>query len=269
MLVESLVKGGQFSVIERKALDKVLAEQNFSNSDRADATTAAKIGKMLGVEYIVLGSITQFGRDDQQTNVGGKALGGFGSKYGLGGIGVKKSKAVVGLTARLVNTDTGEILSVANGRGESTRSGTGLLGSGGASGTAIGGVVDMTSSNFANTILGEACTAAVQNLGNQLTQQSTNLPTKTVVVSGLVADVSGNTLVLNVGSKAGVRVGDKLQIKRVGREIRDPATGKVIRRTEEMLGDLAITEVDELSAVGKYTGVAGVKVGDAARTPGQ
>jgi len=70
MLVQKLVEDGKFSVIERNALDKVLGEQNFSNSDRADASTAAKIGKVLGVDAIIIGSITQFGRDDQHTNVG-------------------------------------------------------------------------------------------------------------------------------------------------------------------------------------------------------
>ncbi len=47
MLVDRLVNDGTYSVIERKALDKILAEQNFSNSDRADPTSAAKIGKLL------------------------------------------------------------------------------------------------------------------------------------------------------------------------------------------------------------------------------
>src|ERR1700760_379313 len=62
MLVQKLVQDGKYSVIERNALDKVLGEQNFSNSDRADATTAAKIGRVLGVDAIIIGSITQFGR---------------------------------------------------------------------------------------------------------------------------------------------------------------------------------------------------------------
>src|SRR5580698_11581111 len=76
MLIEKLVKDGQYSVIERAALDKLLAEQNFSNSDRANPTSAAKIGQLLGVDTIIIGSITQFGRDDKHTNIGG---GGFGS----------------------------------------------------------------------------------------------------------------------------------------------------------------------------------------------
>src|ERR1035441_4560387 len=36
ILVDKLVNDGVYSVIERKQLDKILAEQNFSNSDRAD-----------------------------------------------------------------------------------------------------------------------------------------------------------------------------------------------------------------------------------------
>src|SRR5580692_9345077 len=53
LLVTGLVKDGSYSVIERKALDKIMAEQNFSNSNRADSTSAARIGKILGVDAIV------------------------------------------------------------------------------------------------------------------------------------------------------------------------------------------------------------------------
>ena len=73
LMVERLVNDGVFSVIERKALDKILAEQNFSNSDRVDANSAAKIGRLLGVDAIIKGSITQFGRDDKSTNYGAGA----------------------------------------------------------------------------------------------------------------------------------------------------------------------------------------------------
>src|SRR5690349_2406374 len=36
LLVNQLVNDGTYRVIERQALDKILKEQNFSNSDRAD-----------------------------------------------------------------------------------------------------------------------------------------------------------------------------------------------------------------------------------------
>ena len=71
LLVTYLVKDGSYSVIERKALDKIMAEQNFSNSDRANPNSAAKIGKLLGVDAIIVGSITQFGNETKNMNLGG------------------------------------------------------------------------------------------------------------------------------------------------------------------------------------------------------
>lgn len=260
MLVEELIKGGAYSVIERKALDKLLAEQNFSNSDRADPASAARLGRLLGVDAIIVGSITQFGRDDRQVG-----LGGFGrsvGKYGLGGTSVRSSKAVVAVTARLVNVETGEILAVTTGSGESKRSGTSLLGAGGSGGSAGGGAMDMQSTNFANTILGEATRHAVEQLGKQLTANSTRIEATVRPVEGLVADVTGNTLVINVGTRAGVRPGMTLSVRRMSREIKDPATGRVIRKIEETLGTLTITEADEESAVGTFTGATPPKVGD-------
>src|SRR3954465_9555371 len=119
LLVTYLVKDGTYSVIERKALDKIMAEQNFSNSDRANPTSAAKLGKLLGVDAIITGSITQFGGETKNTNVGG--VGGGLGKIGLGGFGQKKTKAIVAIDARMIDIDTAEILGVADGKGESQR----------------------------------------------------------------------------------------------------------------------------------------------------
>lgn len=262
ILVDRLVKSGTYDVVERKAISKIIAEQNFSNSDRADAGTAAKLGRVLGVDAIIIGSITQFGRDDKTTSIGGQAIGGRLGRYGLGGIGRKQAKAVVGINARMISTDTALILATAAGAGESQRSGTALLGSGGTAANHAGGAVDMSSSNFADTILGEAVHAAVGQLATQLEQQASRLPQKTVNVQGLVADVAGDTVILNVGTKAGVKVGDRLRVERPVREVRDPSTGKVIRRITDQVGEVAVTEADEASSVGKFTGSAPPKVGD-------
>lgn len=267
LLVDKLVNDGTYSVIERKALDKIIAEQNFSNSDRADPSSAAKIGKILGVDAIIIGSITQFGRDDKKTSVGGAGLGGVTGRFGLGGVAKKDSKAVVAITARMINTDTGEILASATGTGESSRSGTSLIGAGG-SNTALGaGGLDMSSSNFANSILGEAVRSSVNSVAQQLESKAGAMPVKTVAIDGMVADASGDgTLILNVGSTAGVKVGDRLAVKRVGRKITDPATGKVLRQVEDAIGQVTITEVDAGSSVGKFSGTGTPKVGDVVKS---
>ena len=268
LMVTKLVNDGVYKVIERKAIDKILAEQNLSNSDRANPDTAAKIGRILGLDAIVIGSITQFGRDDQNRSIGGGMFGSIAGKYGrgLGNVGSKKAKAVVVISARMVDTNTAEILAAANGKGESTRSGTSLLGEGNSATAGGGGHYDMGSSNFGATILGEAVSGAVADTAKQLENSAGKLPTKVITVSGLVADVTGNTLILNVGTKAGVKVGDHLGVFRKGREIRDPATGKVLKTVETRLGDVTITEADETSSTGTYSGSTPPKVGDAAKT---
>lgn len=267
LLINRLVNDGTFRIIERREIDKLMKEQNFSNSDRADPSSAAKIGKLLGVDTIIIGDITQFGRDDSSKGAGGGGLSRWGSKYGLGSASVHQSKAVVAITARTIDVNTGEILASVSGRGESSRSGTNLLGGGGSNGGAGGGNLDMSSSNFGQTIIGEAVTAAVSQLATNLEQKAGNLPHTTVQINGLVADATGNSITINVGSRGGVKVGDRLLVTRVSRVIKDPATGKPLRTIEDPVGEMQVTSVDESSAVGTFTGSGQPKIGDTVKNP--
>jgi curli biogenesis system outer membrane secretion channel CsgG len=241
-----------------------LAEQNFSNSDRANPATAAKIGQILGVDAIIMGSITKFGRDDKSKSYGGLGVG--PRAFGIGGIKKNEAKAVCAISARLVDTSTGEILAAVTGEGESKRSGTSLIGGGGGGGGAGIGGFDTHASNFGQTLLGEAVTQAVTDVGSQLGTSAANVPTRKVTVSGVVADVSGNTLIINVGSKTGLKVGDVLEISHAGRQIKDPATGKVLKTITTKIGEGTVTEIDVDSATLNFSG-SGAKVGDVARTP--
>jgi curli biogenesis system outer membrane secretion channel CsgG len=264
LLVKYLVQDGTYSVIERQVLDKIVAEQNFSNSDRANPNSAAKIGQLLGVDAIIVGAVTQFGNDTKNTNVGGGG-GGFGG-FGIGGIHHSNTKAIVNIDARIVNIDTAEILGVAEGHGESSRSSTGLLGGGGNWHGFGGGAVDFGSSDFQQTILGEAVKNSVEQLSAGLIADNTKVSVRTIVVSGLVAAVDSGQIVLNVGAKAGLKVGDQLSVERVTREIKDPATGQVIRRLTNPVGVIRVTDVDDISAVASPVSGAGFKVGDAVKT---
>lgn len=258
MIVTDLVRDGTYSVIERKQLDKILAEQNFTNTDRANPATAAKIGKVLGVNAIVIGTITQFGMEDKKIGAGGLSnrLGGV-----LGRVGTQKGKANVVIDARVVDTETAEILAVASGKGLSTRSGVDLAGVGGGA----GGGIDMSSSNFQETIIGEATRQAVDELTRQLVEQAEKIQTTKIDINGLVADVADNILVLNVGKNQGLNVGDVVAIERVVRQVKDPATGQVIRTVTQAIGTAKITSVDDRSAEAAFSGVGQPKVGDAVK----
>ena len=151
------------------------------------------------MDAIIVGSITQFGNDTKNTGVGGVGAG-LG-RFGLGGVSQKQSKAIVGLTARVVSVDTGEILAVAEGKGESKRTSTSLIGGGGSWGGFGGGAVNFGSSDFQNTIIGEAVKAAVEKMSATVVAERGKVAVRAVAVQGLVAAVAGTQVILNVGPR--------------------------------------------------------------------
>jgi curli biogenesis system outer membrane secretion channel CsgG len=159
-VVDALVNDGSFRVIERKKLDTVLAEQDFSASDRADPSAAklSKVGKVLGIRYIIAGSITKFATESRGGAVRVKGI----------GIGGKKAKSEVNLTARLIDTTTGEILISAKGHGESSKGG-------GASFDKGGFGVGTNSEEWRNSGLGDAQEQACNDLVVQLVAKKARL----------------------------------------------------------------------------------------------
>jgi curli biogenesis system outer membrane secretion channel CsgG len=168
LIVDELVNDGSYRVIERKRLDAILAEQEFSNSDRADpdAKAVSQIGKALGVKYLIVGSITKFGTEKKDVGIGGGGWGGGG--FGIGKVGTTEGKATVALALRIIDTSTGEIMASAKGQGISKRSGL-LLGGGGGNWHGAGvGEINMGSSEYRETILGEATEIAVKDVSAKL-----------------------------------------------------------------------------------------------------
>ncbi|HSP07296.1 MAG TPA: CsgG/HfaB family protein, partial [Acidobacteriota bacterium] len=112
--VTQLVNSGQFSVIERQKLQSILAEQSLGASGAVQASTAAKIGKLLGAQLIFTGSITAF-----SIKKTGGSIAGFGANY---------SKAESKLDVRMIDVNTGEILLVASGAGDKKMGGASFHG---------------------------------------------------------------------------------------------------------------------------------------------
>jgi hypothetical protein len=90
--------------------------------------------------------------------------------------------------------------------------------------------------------------------------------TEALHITGLVADVAGSDLVINVGLQAGVQVGMKLAVMHPVRTVKDPSTGKVLRTIQSKLGELTVTSADAASASGTFSGATPPKVGDTVET---
>ncbi len=56
MLISDLSRNERIQLVERARLESVLAELKLGGSRKVDSKTAAQIGKLLGAEYLVLGS---------------------------------------------------------------------------------------------------------------------------------------------------------------------------------------------------------------------
>lgn len=208
ILITELVKTGKFIVVEREKMEKLMQEQKLGLTGAIDPNTAAQMGKILGLNAIVTGAISNFG---VRTT---------GSDYLI--TQTKRQEAACTVDIRVVDAETGQILFADSGKGVSKVGSGSFLGLG-------------TRGGYAESIEGDALRAAVSQLTVNITSQINRKPW-----SCRVADVDGSTVYLDAGMESGLEAGQKLVAFKLGREIRSPQTGLVIGRTEEKLGELVI-----------------------------
>jgi len=171
LLVESLLEGGEVRVVERRALEAILAEQNLVASDRAaDGQDVARSARVAGARYMVTGSITKFGQSRQQSKKG--TMIGVILREKTGGLiaGANSGKTVytIGITARLVDTETGDIVAsvktdgVVEGNKHRTIAGGGVLGG------VLGGAMSNSASDERELRIGEALAQSTAALAEEL-----------------------------------------------------------------------------------------------------
>lgn len=263
LLTKRLAEDGKYRIVERQKLGKVLGEQDLGASNRVKQGTNAKIGRVVGADAILMGTITVFGQDtrNNKVNVGAASGGRLGGFLGGVNVGKKSDKAIVEISYRLVDAESSEVIAVGEARGESKRtsSGVGLAGYGG--GVGAGGGVDMTSSNFQETIIGEATVECVSKLAAIANSKEQQIVAKNSEVSARIAEIAGNKVYLAAGSNDGVQQCDKFEVSRVVKEIKDPSTGEVLDLQTERVGELMVTEVREKISIAYFNGSEAPKVG--------
>ncbi|HEX2644618.1 MAG TPA: CsgG/HfaB family protein [Thermoanaerobaculia bacterium] len=110
VFVTELVKSGKFRVVEREQLEALMQEKNLTLSGDVDPSTAVKVGKLLGVNYLLTGAVTEYGVTDKGAHGGGIGR--------LPGFSAGKRNFVAAMNARLIDTSTGEIVWADEARGE-------------------------------------------------------------------------------------------------------------------------------------------------------
>jgi curli biogenesis system outer membrane secretion channel CsgG len=232
-LVTEFLNTGQFRLIEREQLEKIMQEQDLGAAGRVDAKSAAKIGKILGVQFLVIGRVTEFTFKNKSGNL---AL-----KDGLG-LKIDNTSAIVAIDARLVDSTTAEIIAGVTGKGNKKETNVGLK--------VDWNSLSMDSNEFRKTNLGIALRDAVASVAKQLAEKAygSGVSAANVKVQGSVAYVSGSKVIINVGSADGVKEGMIFVVKHVVDVVKDPDTGEVIDEVTEKVAEIIVGEVKEKSS---------------------
>jgi len=226
-LSAELAKEKVFRVIERSSLGSVLEEQDLGSSQRFDMASAARIGRLLGAQVVVLGDVVEFGH----SQVGGSGAGildKLKGKWISGSLSITTVRAK--LRARLVDVVTAEILDTFDGRGSKS------FGAGAMNQFAGGTQYD---SGQVSKVLAEA----VEELAGAMAKRADSIQPTRICLEGDVARVAGAEILLNLGSIAGVSKGDRFEVHSVGDAITNPGTGEVIGHDERTIGRVEIVEV--------------------------
>lgn len=115
---EIMEKGhGKIRVVERERLNEIRDELNFQQSGEVDTSTVQKVGKLLGVKYVMTGKVTRFAYKEGGFSSGwgvgalvGKLTGDGMAGAVAGSVNVKKASFTGRLDIRLIEVETGEIL---------------------------------------------------------------------------------------------------------------------------------------------------------------
>jgi curli biogenesis system outer membrane secretion channel CsgG len=231
---ESKVLSGKFSIVERDKLNLVMKEQGLAQSGALDPQTAAKVGRILGVKYILVGGIDKF---NIQTTKG--AVGAFG-------VGGSLAQAQASINLRLIDTTTAERVLALQGDAEVKKGGGFYKGTSMSRDTEWG---------LASETIQKASRAAVAKFvsGGYLDRLST-AATPAGGLEGKIIKIEAGRAWINLGASAGLQVGDKFNVFSVGEALIDPDTGVKLGADEKQTGSGAVLEVQPLYAIISLTG---------------
>ncbi|TVO75521.1 CsgG/HfaB family protein [Sedimenticola selenatireducens] len=245
ILTDVMHRTGRFRMVERKVLGQTLKEQDLGASGRIAKPSAAKVGQVLGAEYLFQAVITNYesGVEEKGGGLGGLIGGSAGAL--LGGLSMKSSKAIIGMNFRLINAETSEIIYTDQVQVDLSSSGLNFGGLGFAGGVGLGGFM----SEYSKTPIGHAVIAAVNKGVFDLVKQ-----VGSASASGSVVQVKGGKVYVNLGSGV-VSVGDKLTLMDRGEALIDPDTGIALGGEDERIGELQVTSVKEKYSLAKPVGI--------------
>lgn len=196
ILTSKLAASGKFILLERDGLEELIAE-------------AGEGMQKIGADYIILGSVTKFGRKvegDQRV---------FSQ--------TKTQTVEAGVSIRLVEVSSGLIIysDEASGYAETTAKTT--LGLGGTAG-------------YDATLSDKAISAALTQLVENIINKCMDKPWR-----GYLLSVDDGTYIISGGTSQGIAVGQTFTLYKKGKTVTNPQTGMKIELPGQKVGVLTVT----------------------------
>ncbi|HEY4015285.1 MAG TPA: CsgG/HfaB family protein [Polyangiaceae bacterium] len=194
---ESLIKTGAFIVVEREQLAAVLKEQGLGQTGAINPMTAAAAGKVLGLQAILTGKVTDYADENKASTV----------------LMVSRSKRIARarVSLRMTDATTGETWLAESGEGQAEEGGTVVYGQGGGS--------------HDQGLGKKALYIAIHQMTNKILTKADNKPWSSTVAK---ANVKDGKVYITAGSEIGLPAGSTLSVRHQGDEITDPTTNQVI-----------------------------------------
>ncbi len=186
----------------------ILLERNDMSSLLKECQSGEKSAAQIGADYMIIGSITQFGRK----NTGKQGL--------FSNTNVQEVEAAVDI--RLVDVSTGLIVYSGEGKGEAQLTSKTTLGMGGKAG-------------FDATLSDKAISEAIGQLVENIVNKCTDKPWQTYILS----HDSDGTIIAG-GASQGITVGDVFDVMTKGKKVKNPQTGIMIELPGKKIGTATV-----------------------------
>lgn len=200
ILATKLSASGKFLLLERQDLDKILEEVKLNGGSEGM--------QKVGADYLIIGSVTEFGRK----NVGDQNA-----------FSRSKTQTVnAGVSLRLVDVSTGEIIYSEEGKGEATATAKTTMGLG-------------ETADFDATLSDKAISVAISKLVENIINNCMDRPWKSYFLTN-----DENGIIISGGKSQGLKVGDIFEVSEKGKSVKNPQTGMMIELPGKIVAKVKI-----------------------------
>ncbi len=244
MMVTAMRETEHFIVLERASIDQILSEQELAASGLTRGGSGGQLGQLFNSQLLVIASITEYGTADEGAAIDIGIIGGPVRKKSSSSASRKKDKGRVSMDVRLIETATTQVIkafSVSEEIKDSSHS------------ISIGyDMMNFGGNTFSKTPLGEATRRLVAQAAERLVAEARSVPW-----TGQVVEADEKVVIVNGGTKAGIKVGDTFVIQHQTKAFIDPDSSEQLGVEMRSVGTVTISVVEAKMSWGDYASTGG------------